>query len=178
MNTVNNFKPERIIGLLKKLKSDKKSLFIIILSFAGVFLILLSEVLPSEKTESDNYSLQQTNTESDAEESLERIIGKLKGVGRVEVMVVYEGTSETVYASDKNEYSKDTEIKTEQKHVIIDKGSSDEGLRLKELYPRVIGVAVVCEGGGNPTVKNEITQMIKALFNISSNNISISEMNG
>lgn len=171
------FKKEKLAPLYEKLKRDKKTLLIILISFLGIFLIFLSEFLPSEDAKASE-AAEQKNTVTDEKEALERIIGKIEGVGRTEVMVAYEGSSEIVYASDKAEHSKDSEIKTEEEHIILDKGSAEEGLQLKEIYPKVIGIAVVCEGGGNPKVKNEITQMLKALFNINSNNISISEMNG
>ncbi len=173
-----DLKTEKIAPLIDKLKKDKKTLLIIVISFLGVFLIFLSEFMPSEDSEAYDSNVYDEHTDFNAKEALERIIGKIEGVGKVEVLVAYEGSAETVYASDKSEQSKASETKTEQEHIILDKGNTEDGLRLKEIYPKVIGVAVVCEGGGNPKVKNEITQMLRALFSINSNNISISEMNG
>ena len=170
-----NLKTEKIAPIIEKLKKDKKVLLIILISFIGISMIVLSEFEPSE----EKYTYEDGTEHADigGKAELEQIIGKIEGVGKVEVMVAYEGSSETVYASDKSEQSKASETKTEQEHIILDKGNTEDGLRLKEIYPKVIGVAVVCEGGGSPVVKNEITLLLKALYSLNSNNISISEMN-
>ena len=91
-------------------------------------------------------------------------------------MITFEGTSESIYANNIYEQNDEGRVKTENEPLILDKGNIEDGLLLKEIYPRVTGVAVVCEGGSNPTVKNEVTLMLKALYGISSNSISISEM--
>jgi len=167
---------KKLFLLFEKLKEDKKTLLVILMSFIGIFLIFLSEMLSHEDSEAANSYTQINFEHRDEKEELKSIIEKIEGVGNAEVMITYEGSSETVYAYDKSEQSDDSDIKNEQEHIILDKGNTEEGLPVKEIYPRVTGVAVVCEGGGSPTVKNEITQMLKALYGISSNNISISEM--
>ncbi len=167
----------KIFQLYNKLKKDRKSLIIILIGFAGILLIFLSEF--TTENEMQNTEIQTHNFYSAAvqKEELEQIISKIKGVGRVKVLITYEGTSENIYASDSSEQIRGDEAKKDEEHIIIDKGNTEDGLLLREIFPRVTGVAVVCEGGENPTVKNEITLMLKALFNISSNSISISEMN-
>lgn len=168
---------ERIIYLLEKIKKDKKSFLIVLIGLTGILLIFFSEF-----SDDDNY-MPQINDKSEYDynvsykEELESIISKIEGVGRVEVMLTYEGSAESVYAKDFSEQVRNEEHKTDENHIILDKGSTEEGLCIMEKYPQVTGVAVVCEGGRSPTVKNEIMQMLKALFGISSSSISISEMN-
>ncbi len=175
MNEINK---EKLTVLFDKIKRDKKVLLIVITGFLGIIMIFFSEILPEEKKDSVETDNKSHFSEYAYKEELEQIIGKIDGVGNVEVMLTYEGTVESVYAKDTSKQIKSEDAKTDEEHIIIDKGSEEDGLLLKEIYPRVIGVAVVCEGGDNPTVKNEITQMLKALFDIGSNSISISEMNG
>ncbi len=169
---------EKLFLLFEKLKKDKKTLLIVFIGFIGILLIFFSEFLPPEENESEEKHIQSSIVDSTKKEELEHIIGKIKGVGKVEVMITYDGTSENVYANNVSEQIKDTETKKDEEHIILDKGNTEEGLLIKAIYPHVTGVAVVCEGGGSPTVKNEITQMLKALYNISSNSISITEMEG
>lgn len=172
-----NKETNAIFKLYNKLKKDKKTFFIMLIGLSGILLILFSELISSEEAENTD-SISAADYSSVAlKDELEQTIGKIKGVGRTKVMITYDGTPESVYASDSSEHTRGDELKRDGKHIIIDKGNTEDGLLLKEIYPRVTGVAVVCEGGGNPTVKNEITLMLKALFNISSNSISISEMN-
>lgn len=169
---------ERLLKLLNRLKDDRRALLIIGISFLGVLLIFLSEVVPSGSSDDEQMKVNKEQVYADTKDELVHIIGKIEGVGKTEVMVTYDGTAEKVYAYDLSEQGTDTETKREEEHIILDKGNTEEGLPVREIFPRVNGIAVVCEGGGSPKVKNEITNMLKALYGISSNNISISEMNG
>ena len=42
--------------------------------------------------------------------------------------------------------------------------------------PKVNGIAVVCEGGGSDKVKQEVTELLSALFHIGANRIHVSPM--
>ncbi len=169
---------EKLGQLFNRIKNDKKSLFIVIIGLVGMIMIAASEATEKtvtadkDKTETVSYEILNEQAE------LERIIGKITGTGKVSVMLTYEGTSENIYANNISEQKSGEENRREEEHIILDKGNTEDGLLIKSVYPHVIGVAVVCEGGGSATVKNEITQMLKALYNINSNNISISEMKG
>lgn len=169
---------EKIILLFEKIKKDKKSLFIVVIGLLGMILVSASELMPDSEAVTDE-KMAVYSYENDEEKSeLEQIISKIKGVGKVSVMLTYEGTTENIYANNVSEQKNEKENNREEEHIILDKGNTEEGLLVKSVYPRVTGVAVVCEGGGSASVKNEITQMLKALYNITSSNISISEMKG
>lgn len=167
---------KKIYELFGKIKSDKKTILIIITGFLGILLIFISEI-PTQKDEfTENHSNEPYYINEEKNE-LEKIISKINGVGRVSVMITYKGTAENVYAQNLSEQNDEAKTKKEEELIILDKGNTEDGLLLKEIYPEITGIAVVCEGGGDPTTKTEITQMLKALYNIGSNNISISEMN-
>ncbi len=169
---------KKLFLVFEKMKKDKKTLMIIFIGLAGILLICFSEFIPVNKDAELEAYTQNSLADGSEREELEHIISSIKGVGRVEVMIKYEGTTENIYANNSSEQIKDNERKKEEDHIIIDKGSTEDGLLVKSVFPKVTGVAVVCEGGGSPTVKNDITQLLKALYNIGSNSISISEMNG
>ncbi len=168
---------KKIYLFLEKLKKDKKTAFIILVAFLGILLISLSEFVPDNEAVSENTYSQSVCLNNDAKAELEDIISKIDGVGKVSVMITYEGTEENIYALNMTEQSNVNDVKRDEEYLILDKGNDEDGLLVKKVYPRVTGIAVVCVGGGNPAVKNEITHMLKALYNISSNSISISEMN-
>lgn len=92
-------------------------------------------------------------------------------------MITYESYEETVYAYDKNENTDaqgEREFRSE--YIVLDSGDKEDGMKVKVLLPEVRGVAVVCQGGGNPIIKEQIITAISALFNISSNKISVAVM--
>lgn len=163
--------------LVERLKKDKKALFTVMFGLLGMLLILLSE-LPffssSEKKETHNES---AGICENLEQEVEKLISKINGAGKVSVMLTYESDGERVFA-------KDTETKTQQndnsqsneKYIIVDSSQGETGLLVKVIYPRVRGVAVVCSGGADPTVRSEISAVLSALFDIGSNRISIASM--
>lgn len=170
-------KKEEFVLLLKKLTNDKRTLIIILSGVLGILMIAFSGTenksneKPTENSESD-ISLLAENYES----KLENLISEIDGVGKVSVMITYESSNEKVYGKDESMSKEGESIKTDKEYIIIDSGSEEKGLELKEIYPKVQGVAVVCQGGDIPTVKNEITEMIMALFDINSKSISITSM--
>lgn len=168
---------ERAKELITNLSKDKRTLVIILSGLLGIILIAFSgtETKDTEQTasstETNIYSFTQRH-----KSELESLLSQIDGVGKVSVMITYESSAETVYGKDET-FSKDSESeKSENEYIILDYGSAENGLILKEIYPKVQGVAVVCQGGDEPTIKNEITSMLMALFDINSKSISIASM--
>ena len=44
---------------------------------------------------------------------------------------------------------------------------------IKEIYPEIRGIAVVCDGGNNPVIKEQLVSILSALFGINTNRISV-----
>lgn len=157
----------------EKLKKDKKALFTVLLGLTGMLLVLVSEIPgfsdDSVRTASTDESIFYQNLE----ESTEKLISKIDGAGKVSVMLTYDSTEEKVWAKDTQEKNSDGNTDTDEKHIIIDAEDGETGLAVKVIYPKVRGVAVVCTGGDDPTVKSEIKALLSALFDIGSNRISI-----
>lgn len=172
-----NFDKKKIGQFFSKIKKDRKNFLIFILGLSGVLLIFCSEVFDGENITTEKNDVIKNEIYISYKEELKRLIESVKGVGAVEVMLTYEGTTEHIYAKDISQKKETDENNIEEEHIILDKGNTEEGLLLKEKYPRVTGVAVVCEGGESSIVKSEITMLLKALFGLSSSCISISEMN-
>lgn len=164
--------------IFSKLKKDKKSMVIVILGLMGVLLILLSEIGDdkSDKTAELNITTQITD-ETDMTAQLQKLIENIDGAGKTKVMLTFESYSESVYASDihKSENA-DGDIDYSSEYIVVDSGTSQEGLLIKMTTPKIRGVAVVCQGGSNPVVKQQIVSAVSALFNISSNKISVAAM--
>ena len=106
------------------------------------------------------------------------ILEKIDGAGEVEVMITLESCYENVYAkgystqSDVDEAGAQSQITEE--YVIVKNGSSTEECLVVKVYePKIKGVAVVAEGADNAQVKKAITDTVCALFDISSNKVSV-----
>lgn len=165
--------------ILEKLKSDKKALFIIGLGLLVMVLVLTVDLKPFAK--SSPTSKDTPDFEQELEEKLCSLLMQIKNAGRVKVMITYESSKEKVFAFDTDENVESGESlsstrKTKNQYIIVENGNNETGLELKDIYPKVRGVAVVCDGAGNPVIKEQIVSVVSALFNIKSTNISVAEM--
>lgn len=171
-------KTDKLKNLINKLKTDKKMLPVLIIGFIGMLLILFADG-GTDKNSAESYTQvsQGILTEAELGERVEKLIEAIDGAGKTKVMITYNCYEETVYAynEDENIDTKgDREFKNE--YIILDSGSKEEGMKVKILLPEIKGVAVVCQGGENPVIKEQIISAISALFNISSNKISVAVM--
>ena len=114
------------------------------------------------------------------EERLEKIIGKIDGVGKTSVMVTFESSFESVFANNAKLVESGisvngNESKNTEKELVLTQGKSggEEPVLLKELCPRVKGVFIVCEGGDKPTTVEKIKRAVSALFGISETKICV-----
>lgn len=163
---------ENIGTFLEKLRKDKKTIFIILIGFLGMVLILFS---PSDsKKEKVVDKVETVNYNSDnIQDEVEAMIESIKGAGKTKVYITYESDSEHVYAMNVDEKTDGNDLHYKSEYIITD---DENGLILKVIYPKVRGVAVICEGGGDPLVKEKIYSVVSALFDISTNKISVTDM--
>ncbi len=169
-------------SVIEKLKADRKMLLMLVLGAVGAALILVS-CLMEKKPAEDTRQTDATpfyDYENSLETRLNEIISQINGVGRVKVMVTLKTAEENKYAYNESYQSKSgdnsDDKKSESEYVIIDGEKGDECVLLSTEFPQIQGVIVVCDGGGSNVVKNDITNAVSALLDISTNSISVLEM--
>ena len=102
------------------------------------------------------------------EQQLSDLITQVEGAGKATVMVTLESGEETIYALD----TLSGQTQEQQTHVLLDDGTA---LAQTVCTPRVCGVAVVCEGGGDVRVAARITELVGALLDVPSNRICVEQ---
>lgn len=171
-------KNDELRELLTKFKSDKKAILIVAIGILGMLLVMLSE--SGDNQENDNFQPKSEihiYTETELALNIEKFISNIQGAGKSKVIVTYECYEEAVYLYDADERIQgDGDSDKSSEYIIIDTGDSEDGLKAKILAPKIRGVAVVCQGGNNPTTKEMIITAISALLNISTNKISVAPM--
>ena len=123
------------------------------------------------------------------EESLERLLSTMEGVGKVRVMVTLEGTGEVIVEKDQNSgKNASTEVDSsggsrntsnitmEEATVFYESSNGDTPIVKQKRAPKVVGVAVSAQGGGNAATAGNIKKAIQALFGIDAHNIIIVKM--
>ena len=171
---------DKLSELLKKLYTRDKKLFILIIAcVVAVMLIFLSEPKQSKSTATkDEYEvINEAEYERELEKRLTDIISNMQGAGKTEVMVKTESAESREYLRNKKaEGSADGSQRNEYEYVIIDNGNNEECVPVRTTYPVITGVIVVCQGGENSKVKNEVTNAVASLLGISTYNISVLPM--
>ena len=170
---------------LKNLKIGKKNIVLVAVAILIIFLLLISEFLTPENTESiskENTEIYSSQYIEKTEKELEALLENISGAGNVKVMLTLENCYENVFAkgySEKNDNKTDSQkSESEEEYIIIKNGSNNEECLVVKVYePTVKGVAVIAQGAGNTQVKNAITQTVCALFDISTAKVSVEKMN-
>ena len=81
---------------------------------------------------------------------------------------LYLGGFEYVYATDiKNGVSDSVQ------YIIIGSGNDEKLVYLTEKVPRISGIGVVCSGGGDISIQNELISLLSAAFDVPSNKIYV-----
>lgn len=169
-------------GFKEKLKSEKKLFILVVLGLLGILLIFGSEFIKSPAKEDTQQP--QTDTQSDycdaLEQKLQGVLSKTEGAGRVEVMITLQSSDEKIYATDEKTNYKSSDSVTErtydEQYVLSDGNNEDGGIVLKTNAPEIKGVIVVCDGGDNSAVANQITNAVCASLGIKSNCVSVLKM--
>lgn len=124
--------------------------------------------------------------EEELEHRVREILKNVEGVGQVDVMIVLESSAEKVIQVDKSQTHSLTEEQDssggtrrtenqeqERSTVLMSEGGESSPLIAKELRPELSGIIISAEGGGNPTVKAEISAAMEALFGLPAHKIKV-----
>lgn len=171
----------------EKTRLSKKLMLVLVLFAAGLVALLFSELGQSreEKIPQETTTLQKASAQEyvqSLEERITSIISSIDGAGSTRVMITLESGNEDVYLHN-YDYGEDVdgdgagnrEVKNE--YVVVDNSGEENGIVIRVEEPKIRGVAVVCEGGGNDYVKAQIISTVTALLDISSARVSVAKMN-
>ena len=147
----------------------------VIILMVGVALMLM----PSPKEETDQTTqmtvIQQETV--DLEEELCRILGKIKGCGKVEVLLTQAGGERTIYQTDQTKSQSGNNISTDIQTVIIGDGNrGQQALIQQQLAPTWLGAVVVCQGGNDPQVRLAIVDAVSKATGLTADKITVLKM--
>lgn len=170
---------ERIEKVKEILKKDKKILFLLILAVIGFALLLFSELFDFESKKTPQEAPATTEEYAELIEcKLTELVSSIEGAGEAVVMVTVEAGEESIFAkeikSDEDINENKSSSSYEYEYVVIKSGSSAEnGMLLKVIEPEIRGVAIVCDGGENAQVRENIINAVSAVLDIKTNKISV-----
>ncbi len=149
--------------------------WLVVLGLVGVLLIGLSEWLPhGEKTVSTQpTAVTAAELEQALEQRITALISGLDGIGQCRVMVTLENGVQQVYAAEETYNTAADGSSGSHRVLTVDTANGPVGLPVTQLQPVVRGVAVVCAGGENAHLAQQVTALISAACNISSHRVCV-----
>ncbi|MDU7111671.1 MAG: stage III sporulation protein AG, partial [Clostridium perfringens] len=191
---------EKIANLFKQ--KNITNLIILLLLVIMFYLVVsyftgVNNITKSEKTNLEKVSKEDMNSNSQKdsevlsyqekqEKDLERILGKINGVGSVDVVINFQSSEVKVPAVDNSSQKSTTEetdseggtrVNSQEtdgdKIVMSNSSNGSEPVILKTEKPEVLGVMVVAEGAEDSKIKYEITKAISSLYNISVDKVNV-----
>lgn len=120
----------------------------------------------------------ETGNLAETERALEEILGKMEGVGRVEVMLTLQSGRELVLAGDETlRYSGNVSAPDSYDRstttVTVGASGGEDVVVTQERYPQYRGALVVCDGGGSDAVRLAVTGAVSALTGLGSDRIAV-----
>lgn len=171
---------------------------ILLLALAGILLIAASyfekggDYNLQEETTTDLVGVEHNYSSAEYQKQMEnkvkRLIESIKGISDATVVITLKSGSEQVLQEDsensnsskKTGNDSDSSGTVKKTTVIFNRDGNESPYVIKEKYPEVEGIAVAAKGvSGNTgeTKKEEIINMLAALFNVPVHKISVLEIN-
>ena len=127
---------------------------------------------PAENAGAESETLLQT------EARMERILGRIHGVGRLQLMLTLESTARQELAVDteisvRGNASNPGDSSRRSETVIISGTDGEEPVVEYCVSPSYRGAVVVCEGAENASVRLAVTQAVSALTGLGSDRIVV-----
>ena len=121
---------------------------VLLLALAGILLLLSGNGLFGARSEKSGSETDPAAYRLALESELASLCAEVRGVGRVTVMITLKEGERTTYAGSK---------------------------AASVSPPTVLGAAIVCDGGGDDGIRNELTRLTCALLGIGANRVTVSE---
>lgn len=143
----------KVTERLKKLTENGGALRLVVIAGAlGIALIFLSSFFSFEKPQtSEEKSFSVADYREGTQKDLESLLSKIQGAGKTRVLLTMDNSAEFVY---------------------LENGTT----KTKEIEPRIRGVLVLCEGGGDPVTVARVTEAVTKALDISAAKVCIEKL--
>jgi stage III sporulation protein AG len=173
---------------LSKLKGIKHIEIIIGVLVIAVMLVAYNSISKVTLGDTDTEVIETSSTTydyTDTEKRLEAILCDIDGVGEVQCMITYNGTSEKVTAktistnttsTTSTQGTASSTTSTTESPVIISNDGSSSPYILEEISPEITGVIIVAEGADKAVTKLAIMRACQTVLQVNASYIEIFTM--
>ena len=160
---------EKLISYVKKYR------YVALVVLAGVVLMLLPSGKGEQQVSSDQpVNVSEAYSLAETEKRLEQLLGRIRGVGQVQVMLTLKSGSSLQLAENRSTSLRDTEDRQDRDVVTLNRGSGYEDVVVTEqTYPVYQGAVIVCQGAGDSGVHLAVVQAVSVLTGLGSDKITV-----
>lgn len=152
----------------------KKYRYVLLIFLAGLLLMLLPE---GEKQEEPMPVIVQQEKSQDLQTSLAKILSKIDGAGKVEVLLTEAVGPRTHFQMDEDISDGESTNDIRRETVVISDGSrSENGLIFQVDAPVYQGAVVLCQGADSAIVRLAIVEAVANATGLRSDKISVLKM--
>ena len=149
-----------------------KGVVIIAAAFAvGLLLVMMPQPDNTDRIQSNEFDGELYTAH--LEKRLCDMISAVSGTGEVKVMITLESSPEQYYQRDVRHRStsgESTESFEAEETLVFEERRP---IPVKEIYPEIKGVAVVCRGAADTRIAQRIISLVECTMNIPSNRIYV-----
>jgi len=141
---------------------------------------------PATGTQSNAAITSMQQYQDSLQKQLESVLGQIKGAGQVTVMLSLASTSDIELAANTQVSSHTTEEKdaagmskttTEETHssqpVMARTTGGDSVVKLKELTPKISGVAVIASGANDAKIQAALTHAVQTILSLPAHRVRV-----
>jgi stage III sporulation protein AG len=157
----------------------KRYRYVVLVLAVGMFLLLLPEQKNQEIPVTQQTSMEAAQPSDSLQNSLEEILSKIEGAGKVRVLLTEAAGERIIYQTDENLTTADTSSDIRRETVIVsDAGRTEKGL-VQQVHPPVyLGAVIVCQGADKAAVRLSIVEAVANATGLSTDKISVLKMKG
>ncbi len=169
-----------------KSKTGRQIVTVVLVALAAV--LLLWDFTPDTRKNpetAEGETLTAEEYEQALEQRLSRLLSALSGVGECQVAVTVENSGEVFYVTQgKEEQEREQKAdgtgsdrhQKEESYIVMENEAGETwALSRKTHRPTVCGVAVVCQGGSSPAVREQVIIAVSTLLNIGTDRVWVGE---
>ncbi len=153
----------------------KKYRYVLLVLVIGVLLMAIPG--KNQETESAVPEKDVVSQAKLAQDALEEILAQIYGVGKVRVLLTVNQGEKTMYQVNQDTTnSEQSELLRMDTVIITDSERSQQGLVQQVNPPQYLGAVIVCQGGGDASVRLSVVEAVSKATGLGADKISVLKM--
>ncbi len=155
------------------MEAFKKYRYVLLVLLAGIFLM----TFPSGTSEKTQPQQEVSQIQPGLQDSLSRILSRIDGAGKVDVLLTQAEGEQTLYQTDEDRALGENTTDISRKTVLVtNSGREETGLVRQVNPPTYQGAIVLCQGADNAKVKLSIVEAVASVTGLSTDKITVLKM--